>query len=311
MPSFCTLHSALCTFFADWQVTAGDWSESLGPALFALAALASAWVFHDARRREGFGPRAVWAWALLTLLFPPAVLPLYLAARLYTRRAGAGEPGDEEGRAESEPGAGEGVAAEGADAPSADAVRQDDEGAGGADGGQADGSEPGGGETGAGEEAEPATATAAGRGFAPTLLYTAALALAGGLYFYADYRSFEAHLARAERAKLRRRPDVTVGEYRAALRVREDGHTRKLLALELLQQGRHEEALAELLAAARAGEPQEGLDLHIASALSALGRRAEASAAYRRFLSGPSCAKTLGDEACEAARARLAPAGPR
>jgi tetratricopeptide (TPR) repeat protein len=280
-----TIHGFLpIAFLSDWQVSAGDLSESLGPALFGLAALASVWVFHDARRREGFGARAIWAWALLTLPFPPAVLPLYLAARLYARRAGAGEAEGEEGEEkESNRAAGEGE--------------------------QAEGSDSGGGEDGAAAGGE--TATAAALGFAPTLLYAALLLLGGGLYFYADYRSFEAHLARAERAKLRQRPDATIGEYRAALRVREDGHTRKLLGLELLQSGRHEEALAELLAAARAGEPDDALAPHLAAALYALGRRGEAADADRRFLAGPSCARPAPEPLCETARARTASVGER
>ena len=292
-------------FSGDWQVYASDLTESLGPALFGLAALASVWVFHDARRREGFGARSVWAWALLALAFPPAVLPLYFAARLYTRRTGAetspGEAGgEEEGEEESDGEAGDGSAAVGArDALDAGA-RPEGEGAAESD--------SGGGESGAAGEGKPEGETAARPGFAPTLLYAALLVLAGGLYFYADYRSFDAHLTRAEWAKLRHRPDAAVGEYRAALRLREDGHTRKLLGLELLQAGRHEEALAELLAAERAGEPDDALAPHLAAALYALGRRNEAADAYRRFLAGPSCTRPAPDALCETARARVAAA---
>lgn len=297
--SFCTLHSAFCISAGDWQVSAGDLSESLGPGLFILAALASVWVFHDARRREGFGARPAWAWALLALLFPPAVLPLYLAARLYTRRAAAAGPAAEAAGGEDKEDVGE--AGEGG-------VGEAGEDEGGGDGGGEAGSDSGGGEGVAPPAGEAGARGPATPGFGPTLLYAAVLVLAGGLYFYADYRSFEARLARAEWAKVRHRPEAAVAEYRAALRVREDGRARKLLGLELLQLGRHEEALAELLAAARAGEPQESLDLHLASAYQALGRRDEAAAAYRRFLSGPACAKTLGEVPCEAARARAAAA---
>ena len=314
-PSFITLHSALCTSFVDWRISVGDVSELARPAVFALAALASAWVFHDARRRAGFGVASVWAWALLTLLFPPAVLPLYLAARLFTRRAGAPESPSNEAAEKSEPASSEteaGAASEGSTsapnetgatggAPAVSAGREKElakELA--ADSGLSEG--------GAVERAggAPAGGPQARRGFAPTLLYTSALVLAGGLYFYADYRSFDAHLARAERAKIYGRPESAIGEYRAALRVREDSHTRKLLGLELLQAGRAEEALAELRAAiGGGGAPDASLHFHAAAALDALGRGEEAAADYRRFLEGTSCAPPPADERCELARARL------
>lgn len=247
------MSKSLLLFIPPLQITAADLSEFARPALFAGAALASVWVFHDARRRGGFGRLSACAWALLTLAFPPAVLPLYLAARLYTPPAAPAE--------------------EAAD----------------------------------GEEADEATPPASGKGRAATLVYAAALALAGGLYFYVDYVSFDSRLARAERAKLNQRGAEAVAEYRAALRGRDDAHTRKLLALELLRAGRAEEALAELRAAGP-GPPQErddSLHFHTAEALDALGRRREAAAEYRLFLQSPSCAPPSREERCDAARARL------
>jgi tetratricopeptide (TPR) repeat protein len=143
------------------------------------------------------------------------------------------------------------------------------------------------------------------RRFAPPLLYAAALALAGAAYFFADYRSFDARLARAERAKLYQRPEEAIREYRAALGRREDAHTRKLLGLVLLQTNRAEEALAELLVAARAGGSDETLPFHTAEALEALGRHPEAAENYRRFLAGPLCARARPEARCAAADARL------
>jgi hypothetical protein len=257
------------------QISAGDLSEWARPALFALAALASVWVFHDARRREDFGAAAVWAWALLTLVFPPVALPLYLAARLYTRRAAAAQ--------DSPTG---GVAA--VEGTSGAAGKEDEE------------------ETLEGvEESTSAGRPRARRRFAPTLLYTAALVFAGAAYFYADYQSFDARLARAERAKLYQRPEEAMGEYRAALRVREDARTHKLLGLELLQAGRAAEALDEFGAAERGREPDETLDFHAAAALEALARRPEAAARYRKFLEGRLCAKPRPTTLCETAAARL------
>ena len=230
--------------------------------VFAAAALISVWVFHDARGRAEFGPPSVCAWALLTLLFPPVALPLYLAARLYTRRDDAAD----------------------------DSVEKDGEGETVEDGG----------------EGPDAGRPRARRRLAPTILYTAALVIAGTAYFFADYRSFDARLARAERAKLHKRPDDAVRQYRAALGLREDAHTRKLLALVLLQTDRADEALAELHAAERADAADETLAFHTAEALGALGRHREAAAQYRRFLDGPSCTTPAAPaETCDTARTRL------
>ncbi|HEV2861163.1 MAG TPA: hypothetical protein VGX48_09165 [Pyrinomonadaceae bacterium] len=85
--------------------------------------------------------------------------------------------------------------------------------------------------------------------------YGAALFAVGGFLFVRDYRSFEARLARARLATHHGRHERAVAEYRAALRLRDDAHTRKLLGMVLLAAGRREEALAEFREAARAGEP--------------------------------------------------------
>ncbi|HEV2708477.1 MAG TPA: hypothetical protein VGV59_21360 [Pyrinomonadaceae bacterium] len=142
--------------------------------------------------------------------------------------------------------------------------------------------------------------------FALPLLYVSALLSPGALYFYFDYRSADAHLARAEQAKLRNRRTQAIHEYRAALSLEDDAHTRKLLGLELAHEGRAQEALVEFLAAERAGEPDDLLTFRIASALDALGRANEAVAAYQRFLSTSACASSVApDDNCETARLRL------
>ena len=87
------------------------------------------------------------------------------------------------------------------------------------------------------------------------LAYGALLLAVGGLLFMRDYRSFDARLARARSAKHHGRPERAIEEYRAALRLREDAHTRKLLGMELWAVGRRKEGLAELREAARGGEP--------------------------------------------------------
>jgi hypothetical protein len=266
------------------QISTGDLSEWARPAVFALAALASVWVFHDARRRAEFGAASVWAWALLALLFPPVALPLYLAARLYTRRdADAKDASLEEVATATEPVVETEREDEGETVEDVEDVEED----------------------GAVEGGVPAGGPRAWRKFVPTLLYAAALACAGAVYFYADYQSFDARLARAERAKLYRRPEEAMREYRAALRLREDANTRKLLGLELLQAGRAAEALDEFAAAARDAAPDETLDFHAGAAFEALARRAEAAARYRQFLNGRLCARARPSPLCENASARL------
>lgn len=183
--------------FADWQLSAADITEWLGPPAFILSALLSAWVLADARRLLNSYPLA-FVPALLTLALPPVVFPLYLAARLFKRKEAAAAGGAE---SEKRPG------------PS-----------------------------GLGARALP-------------FAYALALVAVGAFFFARDYRGFEARLARARSANLRGRHERAVEEYRAALRLREDAHTRKLLGLELLEAGRRGEALVELRAAAAAGEP--------------------------------------------------------
>ena len=231
-----------------WQVSAGDLSELLRPALFALAVLTSTLVLADARRR-GLRPYAVAAWALLTFLSAPIFLPLYLAALLYV---GRGAP----------------PRAAAGHAPRSRA-----------------------------------------RGFAVPLAYAALLCAGGALYFYRDYRSADAHLARARRAKLYNRREQAIREYRAALRSEDDPHTRKLLGIELAEAGRWEEALAELRAAERGGEPDDQLPLRIAAALDTLKRPAEAAVEYRKFLRSRACQQTPAHALCASARERLQTAG--
>lgn len=257
-----------------WQISVGDVYETMRPALFALAALCSVLVLADARRHGGFRRYAAWAWTLTAFVSPPVVLPLYLVARMYTPRpsttlaAPESDPHVSHGD-DARPGVGQGV-----------------------------GESPG-------EESAARGATPGGAGFALPLLYAAALALAGAYYFYRDYRSFDAHLARAAREKLNRRAERAIGEYRAALGVRDDAHTRKLLGLELLGAGRAEEALAELRAAERGGEPDEMLAYHIGSALEAAGRRDEAASSFEAYLRSGLCARTPSRASCEGARARV------
>ena len=79
------------------------------------------------------------------------------------------------------------------------------------------------------------------------------LSIAG--YFYFDSRTVDAHLARAARAKLVDDYETSIGEYRRALALEDDPHTRKLLGIELANASRLNEAAAEFKLAGQGGEP--------------------------------------------------------
>lgn len=77
------------------------------------------------------------------------------------------------------------------------------------------------------------------------LLYAAIVLLVIGAYFYFDSRSVDAHLARAMQAKLVEDSTTAIREYRAALELEDNPHTRKLLAIELANAGYISEAVVE------------------------------------------------------------------
>jgi hypothetical protein len=89
----------------------------------------------------------------------------------------------------------------------------------------------------------------------PLLYATIALSVICA-YFYLDSRSVDAHLARATQAKLVEDSATAIREYRAALALEDDPHTRKLLAIELANAGYIAEAIVEF----RRAEPCEAED---------------------------------------------------
>ncbi|MCA1593216.1 MAG: hypothetical protein LC754_11315 [Acidobacteria bacterium] len=254
---------------AGWQVSAGDFSELLRPASYLLATFASAWALSRLRRR-GTGTPAAVAVALTvfasTFLFPLVVLPLLAAWELL--RSDARLP-TRERVAEPKPALDEVMSSVADDSADRD-------------------------------EKQGRTR----RDFASSLLYAALLLSAGAFFFYRDYQTVDAHLARAERSKLHERGEQTIREYRAALKLEDDPHTHKLLGLEFARAGRAEESLAEFLAAKRGGEPDETLSYRIASELELLGHTSEAADAYQKFLQSRVCARTPPGALCNAAETR-------
>jgi tetratricopeptide (TPR) repeat protein len=137
------------------------------------------------------------------------------------------------------------------------------------------------------------------------LLYAMAVLLLTVLYLYRDYRSLDAHLARAAQARVTGERGRTINEYRAALKIEDDPHTHKLLAIELAETGDWTEALANFRLAERGGEPDDLIFFRSARMLDALNNPLEAVFEYQRFLHSGACTQQLPDHRCEVARARV------
>ena len=121
----------------------------------------------------------------LRLLLPAVALPLYLIARMYGRR----DRPDDSTTAPAD--------AETGELPSSTSSDGD---------GDSDGDDA--------ETGVEAPALSRSR-LALPFVYLTAVLLVGGLYFYRDYMSFDAHFARARRAKLYNQRERAVRESRA------------------------------------------------------------------------------------------------
>lgn len=240
----------------------------------------------DARRRR-FRSYAVAAWTLATLISAPIVLPLYFIARIFTQKRDAPTPTHtlqaSTSSAETQTG----------DATTPAPISDDN-------GPQATVESP--------EDARAPLLLRWQRRWwrelALPVFYALALLSIGAVYFYRDYHSFDAHLARAANARLLNQRDATIREYRAALRLSDDAHTHKLLTVQLAEDGQHEAALAELRAAERGGDEDALLPYRLAHALDALGRPAEADIEYQKFAQSSLCVRPSPDVRCAEASAR-------
>lgn len=258
-------------------------SAWLSPLLYAATVLLSTWVLSDARRRA-LPIYAVAAWTLATFVAPSIVFPLYLVTRIFTYRRDT-TPSQ---TLEVSNSSAEGTKADDSTTHAQSSHDTDEQ-------------------TTAAVAPEEITAPRRRRWrtLAPPLLYALALLSTGAIYFYRDYQSFDAHLTRAANARLRNRRAAAIREYRAALRLSDDAHTHKLLAVQLAEDGQTEAALAEFRAAERGGEDDELLPLRTAHALDALGRAAEARLEYQKFLRENLCTRPLPDTRCAEASARV------
>jgi hypothetical protein len=138
----------------------------------------------------------------------------------------------------------------------------------------------------------------------PLTYATAVLSLIG-FYLYWDHHSVDGHLTRAAHAKISGKRAGTINEYRAALNLEDDPHTRKLLARELADTGDWTGALVELRKAEQGGEPDDLIAFYIGSLLDLLNLPNQATLEYQRFLETTACTQPLPDERCAVASVRV------
>ncbi len=137
------------------------------------------------------------------------------------------------------------------------------------------------------------------------LAYTAVVLSLIGFYLYWDHQSVDAHLARAAQAKVNGKRGGTIDEYRAALKLEENPHTRKLLAIELADTDDWTGALFELRKAEQGGETDDLMSFYIATLLDLLNLPNQATLEYQRFLESRVCTQPLPDERCAGASVRV------
>lgn len=139
--------------------------------------------------------------------------------------------------------------------------------------------------------------------YALPLLYGGIVLSAIGAFYYFDSRSVDAHLARATRAKLVDDTTGAIREYRRALALEDNPHTRKLLAIELVNAGYLVEALSEFRLAQQGGDHDDLIFYRVGLLLERLNQTGQAKLELRNFLMSATC--TQVDARCDDARTRL------
>lgn len=137
------------------------------------------------------------------------------------------------------------------------------------------------------------------------LAYGAVVLSSIGFYLYWDHQSVDGHLARAAQAKVRGKRGGAIDEYRAALTLEDNPHTRKLLAMELADTGDWTGALIEFRKAEDGGEPDDLIAHYVATLLDLLNLPNQATLEYQRFLASGVCTQPLPDDRCAGASVRV------
>jgi tetratricopeptide (TPR) repeat protein len=135
------------------------------------------------------------------------------------------------------------------------------------------------------------------------LLFLTTILTVVGIYTYVDERSVDAHLSRASLAKVHSEPNKAIKEYREALRLEDNPHTRKLLAQTLDESGYFMEAITEFRRAERGGENDDAIHFRLALLLEKIDHQGEALMEFKEFVNSETCLQI--DYRCEAARQRI------
>jgi len=135
------------------------------------------------------------------------------------------------------------------------------------------------------------------------ILYLLAVVTVVGAYFYKDYQSVDAHLARATQARLKYDRGRTISELKAALALDDDPHTHKLLALEFFEAGYLSDAVHEYRIAEVGGEPDDSIHYKLGIIYERLNQTGQARLEYQQFLSTSTCLRA--NPRCASARERL------
>jgi tetratricopeptide (TPR) repeat protein len=122
---------------------------------------------------------------------------------------------------------------------------------------------------------------------------------------YRERRNVDTYLARATQARVAGNTAKAVEQYRKALQLEDNPHTRKLLGIQLNDAGDLNGALSEFRLAEKGGEPDPTLPFRIAALLDLLNRQSEALAEYQRFLQSESCTKQPIEDRCATSRQRV------
>jgi tetratricopeptide (TPR) repeat protein len=133
--------------------------------------------------------------------------------------------------------------------------------------------------------------------------YLAVLLGIFAVYQYRDRRSVDSHLAEASFAKVSSDQPTAIRQYREALKIEDNAHTHKLLALSLMEAGDLNGAITEFRTALAEGEPDDAIHFYLGNALDKLSRKDEAVAEYQKFLNSKTCSEI--DARCVSIRERL------
>jgi tetratricopeptide (TPR) repeat protein len=139
--------------------------------------------------------------------------------------------------------------------------------------------------------------------FIVPLIFLAVILTSLAVLKYLEDRSVDAHLSRAALAKVNNNPKAAIRDYREALKLEENPHTRKLLAFVLAEAGNLSEAIAELRIARNGGEPDDAIEYHLGVLLERANKKDESIIEFKKFRASATCQKI--DARCEDARQRI------